>query len=601
VSFKFKLSLFVIFVFAVVFTGQIVPGSGVFLCGVIVATLFEVTRLRFKHNFVAISFIMISTSTLLWGWVGPHIGIFARPLAQIMFAFWGIYCFSSSQRLSWKRISIPSISAVFLGLFISLQNYHNLVSPLLWGYDNSANVPALSQVYRHSGFVFTGNIPEFFTFSNFVNGYPPLQSGAWSFIMSIAQVQISGGYEILRYFTFFLFGTGLLIIYFVSNYWTLGLSNWFKRRNFRTLVFALVAFLVAFSQASYLFWLGYPSFLWTCCLITALIVFASELSNQSHRVLLIILGLTLVNYSYPLVSPVVALVLLVELSKMSRTDYAFCWQRRQIVSLIALLTSLLNFPMVIKTLKVRSYIDDAGGIQPSQARNILPMVLFAISVIYISRISFRQIPMIVTAFLASTLNFFVLALYSKIDQGSVSYYPLKTGYLAYILGFACMGALLDKTPQFTNAFFKNTFQLGITLTAIAIVLFSVYTTYDPNYAKYGYVSTSMVRRELSNPDQCFLNAMDLTADLDDNSSKTQILFLQSDLKTRWINGVRGRLTDATYSLSIPIGQNSQTLPTILKKWFDQFPDVHLLILAPKPPIEIENMGENISFREFACD
>lgn len=600
-SLKIKLSLLVIFVFAVVYTGQTIPRTGVFLCGVIVATLFEVTRLRFKENFVAISLIVLSTMTLIWGWVGPHIGIFARPLAQIMFAFWGVYCFASPQRTCWKRVSIPSISAIFLGLLISLQNYHNLVSPLLWGYDNSAHVPALSQVYRHSGFVFSGSIPELFTFSNFANGYPPLQSGAWAFIMSIARVQISGGYEILRYFTFFLFGTGLLIVYFVSNYWTLGLANWLKRRSSRILVFALVALLVSFSQASYLFWLGYPSFLWTCCLITALIVFASELSNQSHRVLSMILGLTLVNYSYPLVSPVIALVLLVELSKMSRTDYSFCWQRRRIISPLALLISLLNLPMIIKTFKVRSYVDDAGGIQPSQARNILPIVLFAVLIIYISRIRYRQIPMIVVAFLASAINFSVLAFYSKIYQGSVSYYPLKTGYLAYILGFACMGSLLDKAPQFTKAFLKRYFQLGVTFAAIAIVLFSVYTTYDPKYAKYGYVSTSMVRRELSNPDQCFLNAMNLTADLDDNSSKTQILFLQSDLKTRWINGVRGRLTDATYSLSIPVGQNNETLPIILGKWFDQFPNVNLLILAPKPPSGIENIDENISFREFACD
>ena len=78
---------------------------------------------------------------------------------------------------------------------------------------------------------------------------------------------------------------------------------------------------------------------------------------------------------------------------------------------------------------------------------------------------------------------------------------------------------------------------------------------------------------------CFLEAMKLTADQNLNTSNRQILFLQDDLLTRWINGVRGRLIDATYSLSISVGRQ-QTLPEILEWWTVQFPGVEILILAP---------------------
>jgi hypothetical protein len=76
--------------------------------------------------------------------------------------------------------------------------------------------------------------------------------------------------------------------------------------------------------------------------------------------------------------------------------------------------------------------------------------------------------------------------------------------------------------------------------------------------------------------------------------------LQDDLLTRWINGVRGRLIDATYSLSITIGQGQQTLPEILEWWTVQFPNVHIVILAPEMPQGLEKWQGIVEFREFSC-
>ena len=94
--------------------------------------------------------------------------------------------------------------------------------------------------------------------------------------------------------------------------------------------------------------------------------------------------------------------------------------------------------------------------------------------------------------------------------------------------------------------------------------------------------------------------MEITSDLDSNFNKQTILFLQDDLSTRWINGVRGRLTDATYSLSIPVGQGNQTLPEILNGWFIQSPNAQLLILAPEPPTGLEQWSDKIEYRELKC-
>jgi hypothetical protein len=94
--------------------------------------------------------------------------------------------------------------------------------------------------------------------------------------------------------------------------------------------------------------------------------------------------------------------------------------------------------------------------------------------------------------------------------------------------------------------------------------------------------------------------MDLTSDLNTNSNLQTILYLNDDSGTRWINGVRGRLTEATYSLSIPVGQGKQTLPEILEGWFVLYPKARLLILAPEPPVGLEKWGGKIEYRHFAC-
>ena len=596
--------LLFLFLVSISVIGHYLPSSGVLLIGALIAVSIEITRLRYRENTVATALVMFSTMTLFWGWFGPHIGLFARPAALLMFFSWGVHCLRSKN--DNRRISISSTGVVvlLLALVIFIQDSRHMVSPLLWGYDNSAHVPALSQVFRHGGFLYSGAIPDLFTFGNYVNGYPPLQSSTWAFIMSITNVRLLGGYEILNYFGFFVFGTALVIISFIADMWTTGLSRFFSGA-YKKLLFLLVALLVAFSQASYIFWLGYPPFLWTCGLIIAIVRLMEKMANQSHRVLMGLLGLTLVNYSYPLLSPVLVLVLLFEISKLSRTDYSYFWTWRKMVLPFTLLVGALNVAVVLKSLNVRNYLNDAGGIQPIELRNLIPIVAIVVVMGFVYRYSLRSLPLIVITFLASTINFGALAILSQRDQGSVSYYPQKAGYLPLILGFAAMGSMLAGSPRFIKPTSRNLVQFIATAFTIAALWFSVSTTSNPNFAKYGYVSTNMAWGQLRQnpPDpgrECFVHAMDITSDLDSNSNNQTILFLQDDLSTRWINGVRGRLTDATYSLSIPVGQGAQTLPEILKGWFIQYPNAHLLILAPEPPIGLEQWSDRIEYRQFAC-
>ena len=582
-----------------------VPSSSILMTGLVTIMVIELTRLRYPQNTVVITLLILSGMTLVWGWVGPLIQPLSRPSAVLIILCWGAFCFGNTKKLK-VRIFRPSTLIIgVLTIVIFLQSNYGLISPLLWGYDNSAHIPALSQVYRHGGFIYSGQLPPNFTFSNYVNGYPPLQQGTWSFLMSIANVQMSGGYEVLRYFSFFYFGTGLLTASLVAAEWSQ--VNFLKKNVISNKIFVLIiALLVAFSQISYVFWMGFPPFLWTCCIILAIVKLITNESNQSYRVMLGGVGLTLVNYSYPLLSPVLVLIILLELAKMSRADFIYCWTKRYVVGAAGLTIIVLNVAVVLKSLNVRHYVDDDGGIQPIEIRNVLAIFIVILILIGISRYSLKTLPLIVIAFFASTMNFAALALLSQRDLGYVSYYPAKAGYLALILGFTCIGSMLNGSLRFKKPLVIKLFQVITTVLSISVIWFSVSATSNPNYAKYGFVSTSMVWNEIKlnpgNPGRdCFLQAMDLTSDLNLNADDRTILFQMEDVNTRWINGVRGRLIDATYSLSIPVGQAKQTLPEILEWWTVQFPNVRILILAAEPPIGLEKWSDRIEYRHFSCE
>ena len=601
-------SLFLaIFLTAIATVGHFIPSSGVLMVGVVVALSIEITRLRFSQNVAATTLVMFSTMAVFWGWAGPYLGIYARPMALFMFLGWGIYCLRAPINATQRFGSSFGFAVLALSIIIYLQDSHNMIWPLLFGYDNSAHVPGLSQVYRHSGFLYSGNLsdPLMFSFHNYLNGYPPLQTSTWAFIMSIADVQIRGGYEILNYFGFFLFGSGLFILSEIANCWVTGFSRWLTG-TYKIVAFILIALLIACSEVSYIFWMGFPPFLWACAIIIAIVKLGNNLGNQSHRLFLGLLGLTLVNYSYPLLSPVFVIIILYELLKMTKVDYSYIWIHKKTISAFIVTACVLNVAVVLKSLNVRHYLDDGGGIQPIEFRTLIPIVLAVTLLSFWFKYSPNSKPRIVVAFFASVLNFGVLAIWSQRNLGSISYYPQKAGYLVLLLSFASMGSMISSSPRFSPTKVKQLIPIIAATTSISLLLFSVKATSNPNYTSQGFPSTLIVWNKFKSPApnpvlDCLVHAMDITSDINSNSDFKTIMYQKEDQLNRWINGARGRLTEATYSLTIPLGQGKQTLPEILEGWFVLYPQAQLLILAPEQPIGLEKWANKIKYRYFVCD
>ena len=329
------------------------------------------------------------------------------------------------------------------------------------------------------------------------------------------------------------------------------------------------------------------------------------METQQNPVVVILLGftgLTLVNYSYPLISPALLLIVLFKVAKLTRSDLAYIKTFRWKVTAVAIMGAVFNTPVVLKTLNVKDYLNDDGGIQPVDLFILFLMLLVVSLTLFLYRQPVNLVPVHVIAFFSAAINFAIFALISKLESGYISYYPSKAGYLALILGFASLGAIQYRQQNKSTRLPTRAVRNFALVVAIGILIVSVGRTIDNQYEP---ASTHKILADLADEEPnprtlCFLEAMQLTADLNSNESNTQILFLQDDLLTRWINGVRGRLIDATYSLSISVGQGQQTLPEILEWWTVQFPSVKILILAPEMPQGLEKWKNTLEFREFNC-
>lgn len=583
---------------------QIFPWSGPLVIGVNILLIIEVTRIRYPKNTLSVALIAISVLVLFWGWTSPHIQPFAKPLAIILVFAWFVHCFRDKQFVSYASL-LRTIFAIFpLAIFVTVQTEYQLINPLLRGYDNSAHLPALSQVFRHGGFIYSGNLPKDFTFSNYVNGYPPLQQSSWAFVMSLSNIQLLGGYELIRYFCFFFFGTGILAVTLILSKWSsIPVVN--NKPLLKTAILTSLFVLLSLSSANFILWQGFPPFLWACCIILATLNLIELQHNSVQQILIGLIGVTLVNYSYPLISPALLLVVLYEVTKLSKADISYIRTYQMRISALVLAGVAVNIPVVIKTLNVKDYLNDDGGIQPV---DLLVLTLLFITVsflLFLYRTRLNRISLHAIAFFSSIFVFAVFAFISKIESGYVSYYPAKAGYLALILGFASLGAIQIQEPTRSGHGFRMTTIRFAAVCTFAVMLVSVGRTLN---IKNEPASTHMIITDLidAQPDPnpttlCVQEAMKITSDLISYERNVQILYLQDDLLTRWINGVRGRLIDATYSLSISVGQGQQTLPEILDWWTVQYPDVELVILAPTMPDGLEPWIGRIEHRTFNCE
>ena len=592
---------------AVILVARTSVGLGVISIGMIVVATIELARHRFQNEPIPVAIVTISTMSLIWGWVGPLIGDLERFLAPILFLFWCIYCLTSTKTQFKFKIRISGLLCVGFTFLIAILPIRKILSPLLWGYDNSGHVPALAAIYHHGGFIYSGRVPELFTSNMFKGGYPVGQSTSWAFVMSIVNVPVTGGYEIVRFFALFMLLMGIYLIYILTNALFPRALLGTNRKISALIISIFLASAVIFSQVGTIFWYGYPPFVWACILIFSISKISESTNSLQHKILLDILCLVLVTYAYPILSPVPLISLLFTLCKIRTSDFLAITKKPSSLLICGGVGIVLIILVTLKSLVIRHWVFNQAWIEPVDNRTILTIVILMAAMASTSKLNHRNIPNSIVIFGASTLNYALLAYFSSQATNEITYYPQKAGYLALMSGFIALGTSINLPIASRGRIAIRVRSLLVTTLAFGILLYSASISFQPN--KFGAPTTraiiNYVKDNQTNKSwSCLYRAMDLTSDLNTIDNTQTLVLIQEgidkDLMTRWINGMRGQLNDPTYSLAIPIGQNQQSLKQIFTFWFKLYTKSKVVILAPEIPEGLGEWSDRIEFRYLDC-
>jgi hypothetical protein len=592
---------------AVIFVARTTVGLGVMSIGMIIVATIELARHRFQSEPVPVAIVTISLMSLIWGWIGPQIGNFEPLLPPCLFLLWGIYCLGSAERQFKYKLRISGILCVGLTFLIAILPIRKILAPLLWGYDNSGHVPALAAIYHHGGFIYSGRVPELFTSDMFKGGYPVGQSTSWAFIMSIVNIPLTGGYEIVRFFSLFMLLMGSYLVYILTRALFPRTLFGTDQKIFALLISIFLASAIIFSQVGTIFWYGYPPFIWACILIFSFSKISESTNSLTHKIMLDILGLVLVTYAYPILSPVPLISLLFTLSKIRTSDFPATTKKLPSLLICSGVGLILIILVVLKSLVIRHWIYSQAWIEPVNNKTIIAILISVIAITSTLRLNYKAVPNSIVIFIASTINYVILAYYSSQAKSEITYYPQKAGFLALMSGVIALGAVINLPIKFKNLMALRGRALLLSFLALGILLYSANLSFQPN--KFGapttYTIINYLRNNQSNNSwSCLNRAMDLTSDLNSiDNTQTFVLIqkdIDNDLTTRWLNGARGQLNDPTFSLAIPIGQNQQPLEQIFDFWFKLYTKSKVVILAPQIPDGLGAWSDRIEFRYLDC-
>jgi len=573
---------------------------GIIRLAIVVGLFIEVSRHRFQESGLPFAFVSLSVMSIVWGWLGPLLGGYSNPFAFLIFATWTVYCLNNKPVAERKFIPVYLISSVSLGIFCQFSTWNKLLTSLLWGYDNNAHLSALSQTYRHGGFLFSGSLPPLFSFSNYYNGYPPLQAGSWSFLLATINTRLDIGSEsLIRYFCFFLFGTILTLCSLVAINIRI---RPFQSRTIMAIYRFGIFLLVFFSQISFMFWMGFASFLWALTTLAAYLSLASAQRDPESRVIICGIGALITFYSYQLLVPIAIAVLVFETLRLGKTQLFKLIQSRN-VWLSGIVSLVLMLMFLFKSLNTTDYIFFRGGIEPLALIPMITTVLIIAATWVCFRPQFGAFTVHMSAFAFAVSFYAILAFISKTRQDYVSYYPEKIGYSALLLGFIAVFSTSFADPRkFLMKYVKSMrLILGI-LVVIPLVL-----SFNRTESKFGFVSSLKAIDNLTIDipfENCLIQAIDVERNSGRVSSERTSLILtpkyDTDVSTRWLSGVNGLLSDATYSISIPHSNATELNFDVVHNWLAQYPESHLTVLAAEEPKGMSDLGPRVDFKSFVC-
>lgn len=513
--------------------------------------------------------------SIIWGWLGPYEN--SRQIRLFLILLFAVII-GKKYKFNVNEIKVEfhkKFGAIlFLNFFVLLPIFFvnaissNLAARLLsLGYDHYGHLGLFHRTLITGGFEYSPFASNETINSLAINGYPLLQSSAWSLFLDSLGLRIESSDSLVRYFIYFEILTLLFAVYlFVCTF----LQNRKGSASLKTLVLALIfsSGLAFFSPLTNLIWQGFPPTLFG--ILTTYGTFLILLSNSkfSTRITLVTIGLILTGYAYPIYVPIAGIPLLILLYQ----NYSSGQRMRffQISSTTVFALAIFAFPLISVSKALPSYLFNFGGIEPPK---VLYVALVLVLVVLVNLQNLRLLSFNV-GFYVSLLMGTSLTLYGYFTDTGY-YYPLKILYLSLALGFGSLLSALGSNPKSKEG---RTSKIS---DACVFVLFlvSIISTITPNY--FANTSTIQVLESKYFGSKCVSSEIAETAKRSD-FGKNNVLYVirnqgtSSDFLTRWFNSLNGKNDDDVFNFAIPYG-NAKNQDKFLEEFESSNPKFSLRI------------------------
>ena len=513
--------------------------------------------------------------SIVWGWLGPYEN--SRQIRLFLILLFAVIV-GKKYKFNLDRMKVEVHkkfgALLFLNFFVLLPIFFvntissNLAVRLLsLGYDHYGHLGLFHRTLITGGFEYSPFASNETINSLAINGYPLLQSSAWSLFLDLLGLRITSSDSLVRYFIYFEILTLLFAAYlFVCTF----LQNRKKSASLRTLALALIfsSGLAFFSPLTNLIWQGFPPTLFG--ILTTYGTFLMLLSNSefSTRITFVTIGLILTGYAYPIYVPIAGIPLLILLYQ----NYSSGQRMRflQISSTTVFALAIFAFPLISVSKVLPSYLFNFGGIEPPK---VLYVALVLVLVVLANFQNFRLFSFNI-GFYFSLLMGTSLTLYGFFTDTGY-YYPLKILYLSLALGFGSLLSSLGSNPKSKEG------RANKVSVACVFVLFlvSIISTRTPWY--FANTSTIQVLGSKNFGSKCVASEIGETVKRSD-FGKNNVLYVvrnqgtSSDFLTRWFNSLNGKNDDDVFSFAIPYG-NAKDQDKFLEEFKSSNPKFSLRI------------------------
>jgi len=518
--------------------------SGAIFLSLIIASLFDKQNSRFHH--VNRSLVMTCT-WFVWMFPAEFIsmpGIVHRiymicPIAYVVYRKLS----GSTSTFVYQSFAVGTLAMVLFTALVRLleKQAGALLTIIGYGYDNSHHYALFQFVMQHNQLPRYSSVPVN-EINNLIFNYPVGQTALWHIFLSPFQITGLTTNRLIALFALMVLISGLVLgACLATLVRKVSLTRPSRREHLITAI--LLYTLMVFGSAGIILVGGFPPMIVALILISLIALVHDQEYSRSKTLLQIALtGILALTYS-TVALPIVAAISIVKIPVLLRLFKTGRKKELALLTIFGLGAVLLTYAIFLPTARAWGWnqVLDLGGIQ------YFPIPLAALTAaiaVWLLISNFRSdnqnlfYPLVLVFVWVSYL---VLALITHHYNHEITYYAHKQAYIATVLTIP--GAIILVQKLWTD----SKYWLKIAAALVVLLFFGV-------QIKETYSVVPVALNIASGHEFHRIDGDQILKILNETESSMYVLVntnTNTDLNSRWINGLNNTWTDAAWSIFLP--------------------------------------------------